>query len=547
MPQVAGLRSVEYYRELKRRHLVRLFASYVAPLVILAAFFYFQYDSLQKRAALDHMKAVAADRSRMLDLCLEERLSDLATLAEASAPGLSAVPAALLSSNRDFESVDLLDSAGYILVHRGLDVTVDGPNYSAADWFVRWRNGGSPSFVQDAVPTTDGWLRVRLVVRLTADDPVRFGIATVDPQRIYNHLFQTEDSSSTRTVVLNEFGNLQMAVAPSPYPLDSALFVPPESPSFGTTRAECRGSDLTYAYDKLRQAAWQVVVVPASFRDDGWLAGFRLALLGFSLLLALGLSIVVISRAESIVRSQMDSDRTRAQLEHAAKLASVGELAAGIAHEINNPLAVISEEAGLMADFLNPQLSERPSDSVLVRHLDSIQEAVFRCRDITRRLLRFVRKTEVDLRPHNIHALIDAVVDGPLGAEVVNSAATIVRRYDHSIPSIQTDRNQFHQVLVNILKNAIDALEGGNGTVTITTGVKDNQARVAIADTGHGMTPDQMQQLFVPFYTTKGVGKGTGLGLSVSYGIMRSLGGSIEVASEAGKGSVFTLVLPLGS
>jgi two-component system NtrC family sensor kinase len=401
--------------------------------------------------------------------------------------------------------------------------------------------------VQNAVPTADGWLRIRLVVRLGSPGPVRFGVATIDPQRIYDHLFQAEDSSATRTIVLSESGRLQMAAAPSVYPIDSALFVPPGSPSFGIASTECRGLDLTYAYDKLHQAGWTLVVVPVAFRDEGWLAGFRLPLLGFSLLLVAALSIVVVNRAGGIVRSQMDSDRTRAQLEHAAKLASVGELAAGIAHEINNPLAVINEEAGLMADFLNPQLAERPSDSVLVRHLDSIQEAVFRCRDITRRLLRFVRKTDVDLRPHNIHALIDAVIDGPLGAEIVISNATIVRQYDHAIPGIPTDRNQFHQVMVNILKNAVDALEGRNGTVTITTSVKVQQVRVAIADTGHGMTPEQMEQLFVPFYTTKGVGKGTGLGLSVSYGIMCSLGGSIEVASDVGRGSVFTLVLPLGT
>ena len=417
MPQVAGLRSVEYYRELKRRHLVRLFASYVAPLVILAAFFYFQYDSLEKRAGLDHMKAVAADRSRMLDLCLEERLSDLSTMAGTAVTGLP-YPAVYRNGYNDFEALALLDSLGRILTLHGMDTTVGPFTFSDARWFVSWRDGDNWRLVQDLSREPDGSGRLHLAVRLAIPGPVRYAVATVDPQRMYDHLFQPVDSSETRTIVLNRDGHVQLAAASMAGPRDSALFVPPQLPASGLISTEWRGFDLTYAYAGLRQAEWTLVVVPAAFRDNGWLAGFRLPLLGFSLLLVLGLSIVVISRAESIVRSQMDSDRTRAQLEHAAKLASVGELAAGIAHEINNPLAVISEEAGLMADFLNPQLSERPSDSVLVRHLDSIQEAVFRCRDITRRLLRFVRKTEVDLRPHNIHALIDAVVDGPLGAEV---------------------------------------------------------------------------------------------------------------------------------
>ena len=310
LPRVAGLRSAEYYRELKRRHLVRLFASYVAPLVLLAAFFYFQYDRLEARARLNHMTAVAADRSRMLDLCLEERLSD--------------------------------------------------------------------------------------------------------------------------------------------------------------------------------------------------------------------------------------------QLEHAAKLASVGELASGIAHEINNPLAVISEEAGLMKDFLDPQFGPSPTATELTEHLDSIQQAVFRCRDITRKLLRFVRKSEVDLKPHDIHAIVDAVVDGLLGPEMLVSNVKIVRKYNREIPAVLTDANQLQQVILNIINNAVDAVgQKEPGTIAITTSLSDRQVRVSIADTGHGMNPRQLEQIFMPFFTTKEVGKGTGLGLSVSYGIMKSLGGGIEVESEVGKGSVFTLVLPV--
>jgi signal transduction histidine kinase len=184
----------------------------------------------------------------------------------------------------------------------------------------------------------------------------------------------------------------------------------------------------------------------------------------------------------------MDSDTTRARLEHAAKLASVGELAAGIAHEINNPLAVISEEAGLMADFLNPQLSERPSDSVLVRHLDSIQEAVFRCRDITRRLLRFVRKTEVDLRPHNIHALIDAVV-AALGAEWFSGHDRPVRPYHLSLQTDATNSQIAGQ------RPQTPSTLGDQRHDAITTSAAERQVRVACRYVR--MTPEQMEQLFV--------------------------------------------------
>ena len=547
--QDAGLRSAEYYRDLKRRHLLRLFASYVAPLVLLAGYFYFQYNRLEKRAHLNHLKAIATDRSRMLDLCLEERLSDLETLARAAStvtPSVAApeAPDGLRLGGHDFVTVDIVDSAGTMLVRWG--PILQPPTHRNHELLTALRDGRRRTIVSNVYLEPDNKAYFDLAVRLDDGAQARFAVARVDPLKVHDYLFGHEESSDLRTVVVDNEGRFQMVVGAIARLTDSSTLTPPSSPLLGSAEAVFRNHDMTYAYGRLSQADWILLAVPAELRDGSWLSGFRRPLLGFSLILVMVLSFVVVSRAGSIVRTQKDSDRTRAQLEHAAKLASVGELAAGIAHEINNPLAVISEEAGLMADFLNPQLSQRPSDTELVHHLDSIQEAVYRCRDITRKLLRFVRRTDVDLRAHNIHAMIDAVVDGPLGTEIVISNAEIVRRYDHSLPSVPTDRNQFQQVLVNILKNALDALDAKPGTITITTTGRDKQVRVAIADTGHGMTSEQLGQVFVPFFTTKEVGKGTGLGLSVSYGIMRSLGGSIEVASEAGKGSVFTLVLPTG-
>jgi two-component system NtrC family sensor kinase len=198
-----------------------------------------------------------------------------------------------------------------------------------------------------------------------------------------------------------------------------------------------------------------------------------------------------------------------------------------------------------MKDFLNPEFGKSPTPEELTGHLESIQEAVFRCRDITRKLLRFVRKSDVEPRQHDIHALINAVVDGLLGPEMAISAVKVIRRYAPDLPPILTDANQLEQVILNIINNAVDAIGNKPGTITITTSLADKKVRIGFADTGHGMTPQQLEQVFMPFFTTKEVGKGTGLGLSVSYGIMKSLGGSVEVESEVGEGSEFTLILPV--
>jgi two-component system NtrC family sensor kinase len=232
------------------------------------------------------------------------------------------------------------------------------------------------------------------------------------------------------------------------------------------------------------------------------------------------------------------------QLEQASKLASIGELAAGIAHEINNPLAVINEEAGLIKDLINAEFGEPSPPEELLPHLGNIEESVLRCKRITHKLLGFVRKSDVDLVKLGVWKVIDDVVDGLLGRGFAVSNIEIIKRKGPEKLHILSDANQLQQVLLNILNNAVDALEGNPGTIVIATEKLDDFVSISISDSGKGMTPEEMSKIFLPFYTTKEVGKGTGLGLSVSYGIMKDLGGRIEVDSTEGVGSTFTLLLP---
>ena len=253
-------------------------------------------------------------------------------------------------------------------------------------------------------------------------------------------------------------------------------------------------------------------------------------------------------RARQVAGRQLAVEQTQAelsgQLVHAEKLASVGELAAGIAHEINNPLAIIAEEVGLLKDSLDPSLAGADDPPLaLAPHLDIIHEAVFRCRDITRKLLTFVRKSEVRLEPHDVHGILDDVLEMMLGNELAISNVTVVREYDRAIPPIRTDRNQLVQVFVNLIKNAMDAMPGG-GTLTVGSRLGQGHARFSVRDDGCGMTREQLQKVFMPFYTTKDPGKGTGLGLSVSSMIIQNYGGNLYVESAPGTGSLFVVELP---
>jgi two-component system NtrC family sensor kinase len=175
--------------------------------------------------------------------------------------------------------------------------------------------------------------------------------------------------------------------------------------------------------------------------------------------------------------------------------------------------------------------------------VDNIEDAVFRCRDITRKLLSFVRKTDIQLKPHDINKLADELVEGFWRREMAVSNIEIVKHYAPGPLDIVTDGNQIKQVLLNVLNNAADAIQPP-GRITITTARAAEGISVGIADTGKGISPEKMGRIFIPFFTTKGVGKGTGLGLSVSLGIVRSLGGRILVESLPGRGSVFTVMLP---
>ena len=231
------------------------------------------------------------------------------------------------------------------------------------------------------------------------------------------------------------------------------------------------------------------------------------------------------------------------QLVEVEKLASLGRVAAGVAHEINNPLAVINEKAGLLQDYLelSGEFEHRKRFGAL---LVGITDSVKRCRAITHRLLGFARPAEVTVEPVDLNALVRRVneyLEGDLAAKQVR----LRLEPGADLPAAHTDRVEFEQVLVNIVKNAIDAVRDGGEIAIVTRAKNQRWLQVVVADNGPGIPAEQLRRLFEPFFTTKEKGKGTGLGLFVSRGIMKKLGGKILVESAVGVGTNFTLELPV--
>jgi two-component system NtrC family sensor kinase len=222
----------------------------------------------------------------------------------------------------------------------------------------------------------------------------------------------------------------------------------------------------------------------------------------------------------------------------------VGELATGVAHEINNPLAIVIATTGVIRDMLNPEFGLDASPENILKELDTVDTAVYRARVITRQLLDYGRKNPLRPVACNLNQLLDEVMSGfkQRAFEVEN--IKIKKQYDPELPFVLADPDQIRQVFLNLINNAGDAISGA-GTITITTTGEGDHVRVTIIDTGRGMTAEQMKKIFDPFYTTKPAGKGTGLGLSVSLSIVKSMGGSIDVQSMPGAGSSFIVSLPI--
>jgi two-component system NtrC family sensor kinase len=228
-------------------------------------------------------------------------------------------------------------------------------------------------------------------------------------------------------------------------------------------------------------------------------------------------------------------------MQESSKLASIGRLAAGVAHEVNNPLAIINEKAGLIKD-LAEFTPDFPQKDRLVPLTGAILQSVDRCRTITQRLLGFARRMDVSVQMLSLNEVIEEVL-GFLEKEALHRNIDLQLNLVQDLPRIASDRGQLQQVFLNILNNAFDAVQDG-GRVAITSFEVDvDTVGVTIQDNGQGMSQETMAHIFEPFFTTK-KGYGTGLGMSITYGIVKKLGGDIKIKSQLGAGTTFTVFLP---
>lgn len=234
------------------------------------------------------------------------------------------------------------------------------------------------------------------------------------------------------------------------------------------------------------------------------------------------------------------------QLIQSQKLASIGELSAGIAHEINNPLAIIGQEIEWVLHLTGDEAETTEDSRAEVKDsLGEIARQVSRCKEITHKLLDLARKKDPVVQLTDINRLVEdmaKLVDREAGYKDIR----ILRDYDADLPHVMMDPPLLRQVVLNLLNNATQAIGRGGNVTLRTRREKKDRVRIDVCDTGCGIAPEHLNQVFDPFFTTKPPGTGTGLGLSICHGIITKLGGAITVESRIGQGSIFSVTLPAG-
>jgi two-component system NtrC family sensor kinase len=256
---------------------------------------------------------------------------------------------------------------------------------------------------------------------------------------------------------------------------------------------------------------------------------------------AVAVSLRVVRHMRAVTRQR---DAFYQEFSRLSKLASLGEASCSIAHDLNNPLAIMNEEVGWLRDLLDgTDTDEEVTRREFASSVDQVQIQIGRCREIARRMLTWTRDPEEPSGQVEINTLLTKTLY-LVETELVATGVHVVKVLEPGLPAVTGGSAELRQVLLNLMKNALDAMKGIGGTLTITTQRTGDTVRVTIADTGPGIRPELMDRIFEPFFTTKGEEQGNGLGLTISVWITQRIGGRIDVESAPGGGSAFHVTLP---
>jgi two-component system NtrC family sensor kinase len=544
------------YETLRRNLLLVMLCITLAPLAVAGSVGYFQYRGLIHREEMNQLRWHAERAVHTFELYLEGLKHDIIvttnnhTTAElADQERLDHALTRLRSEHPAVVDLSLIDPEGIQIAYAG-PYKLAGKEYTSSPWYAKT--------LARKVHLSEVFLGFRnvphFVIAASKKEPTRQGLwvvrASVDAESLDRFLGTVRTEALDDIFLVSEDGVLQTSSrfygkAASPF----ALATMPASRGIEVAEVARGSEQVLRAAAHVQSTPWILVLEQNKYGEARLWSAFRTQLFAVSLITAIVAGLAIVTVAISLADRIRDAEEAREALikesEHTSKLASVGRLAAGVAHEINNPLAIISEKAGLMKDIMT-FAHELPQRQKFLAEIGSVEDAVNRARVITHRLLGFARRMEVPLQPVQVNDVIREVI-GFLDKEALYRGIRIEQELDPALPSIESDTGQLQQIFLNILNNAIDAVDRG-GRIQIASRQVDGAAvAIDVKDDGPGMPPEVLKKIFEPFFTTKkGTDRhGTGLGLSITYGLVKKLGGHIGVQSAVGSGTVFRVTFPL--
>ena len=532
-------------------------------LTLIIAHFYF--NSSLESSTTATIRRIVADHGRMIDTFLRERKSDLNMILQSnsiedlSRPiALSGIFHQLQQESKAFIDLGVLNQSGDHVAYRG-PFALEGRNYKQSDWFQQVTEKGV--YISDVFL---GYRQVpHFVMALLRENDGKKWIlrATIDTQTFNDLVAAVKIGKTGEAYLVNTSGFFQ-----TQRPSNSSLME--KDPNFTRYPDQSEkvqtfiGKDHTqksyvYATTKLEEKDWLLVV--RQEKEDAFSAlrsaSYRILLIAviggaFIILIALYLSKTIVRKMEKIDHEKGELGQ---QLVRASRLAELGEMSAGFAHEINNPLQIMKSELSLIQMVWRDikkegHLPEDENAAQLADCLDQIQLQINRCGQITQGILKFGRQSEPTPQPIDLKEFIPDILKMVNKQAAVNNIE-ISHRTDSNTPKIQGDPGQLQQVLLNLLNNAMDAIHAAHdhagGAIRIEThSAANGRVLLLVKDNGCGVKEEDQKRVFSPFFTTKPVGKGTGLGLSVCYGIVQGMGGTMDFWSQPGKGTTFFIELP---
>lgn len=554
VPEDGSFISESRYRRIFWAAFVSISLVALAPLVTMTWVNYRQYKGAFREEQTRPLVRIVANGRQSLEDFLEARTAALnyVLLArshdELGAPStLGGILQNMQASFGGFVDLGIIEANGTQVAYAG-PFQLEGENYSDFPWFQEVTRKGtyvsevflglrdSPHFIIAVYRETR--LGEGYVLRATIDTEYINRLVRTLLHQPGGDVFLVNQDRILQTTSQSPTGVLERAQIPS-LPLTSQTEVIEMEGENGQPR------DLVYA--TVDGSPFTLVMLgPEGPMASGWPALRRNLLIFLSLSSVLILGVVIWGSNWAVKRAR-EADLVRAaayhKMEYHNKMAALGRLSAGVAHEINNPVSIITQSAGLLKDLLLMSDSLPPKERML-QLLDSTLRSADRCGGITHRLLGFAKHMHVQTETIDMGQLLEEVL-GFLEKEAAYRGITVGFDFPEEPPTIESDRGQLQQVFLNIINNAFAAVEDGGQIQLGITETDRDAISVWVQDDGVGIPKDHLDRIFDPFFSTK-KGAGTGLGLSITYGIVQKLGGEVTVRSKEGVGTRFLVTLPKG-